>query len=315
MLKNLQHPFKKNKLKTFLFFLFLAMIYWLLTKFSKDYTAVVNANVTYEQIPINTLLAEDTPENLPFEITANGFEIIYYKLKNPAVTFPLSPYYKDTTAMVRISGDEVSRILTSQLNNTSVKNLFNGALVVQLDKIISKKVPVIPAIKIKYKEAYASLDSLVVVPDSVMVSGPSQMLKEINAVETAFTSLENVSSNVVRQVPLIAPPSAKIAVNPTSVKIALEVNEFTQKKIQLPVTIENLPEGVTIKLIPELVTVSFNVSVADFTTISEEDFKVVCKYTERNKVENFMIPTLVKKPENVINIELNVKKIDYLVFK
>ena len=91
--------------------------------------------------------------------------------------------------------------------------------------------------------------------------------------------------------------------------------EFSKKEMVLPIAVINIPEGTSIKLIPNIVSMSFNVSVDDLTEITEKDFKLVCDYAQRDIEENFMIPNLIKSPPCIINIEFDPKKIDYLIFK
>jgi hypothetical protein len=64
-----------------------------------------------------------------------------------------------------------------------------------------------------------------------------------------------------------------------------------------------------------MVGLTFSVPVEDFIGITEKDFIIVCDYSERNSEENFMIPKIVESPKQAINIEFDLKKIDYLLFK
>ena len=53
--------FKKHKnlkVKRFLFFLLLAAIFWVLTKFSREFTATMVAKIQYENVPENAALSE-----------------------------------------------------------------------------------------------------------------------------------------------------------------------------------------------------------------------------------------------------------------
>jgi len=107
----------------------------------------------------------------------------------------------------------------------------------------------------------------------------------------------------------------KISFDPKEVTVSVEVSEFSQKEIVLPIEVINLPENIIIKLIPSVVTVVFNVSVEEFKEITENDFSLVCDYAKRNIEENFMIPDLIKSPSGIVNMEFDTKKIDYLIFK
>ena len=85
--------------------------------------------------------------------------------------------------------------------------------------------------------------------------------------------------------------------------------------MMVPIDLINVPQGTVVKLIPNVVSVTFNVSVEDFKEITEKDFRLVCDFNERNADEDFMVLKLAASPAGIYNIELSTKKIDYLIFK
>ena len=97
--------------------------------------------------------------------------------------------------------------------------------------------------------------------------------------------------------------------------MSLKVAEFSQGKFTLPIEVINLPPDLDIKLVSPNVTVSYDVSVNDFSEISKDSFRVICDYSKRNKEENFMLPILEKMPPNIQNVVFEPKKIDFLIFK
>jgi len=296
--------------------LLLAVTYWFLTKFSKDYTANSKADLVYLEIPENTILTEDYPKELDFQITASGFDILYTKFKNIKVEIALDKFYKNGAENITIPESELSKLISKELTSgITLKKVGRSSLVINLDGIVSKSVPVFSNVKIKFKDGFLALDSLIILPDSVRVSGPAAVLRDITSVETVLFSLENIENDIEEIVPLIKPPSKKINIEPTSVEVAMDVAEFSQKSVVLPVNVINLPKNINIKLIPANVTITFNVSVEEFNSLNENDFKLICDFSERNGEENFMIPKLTTKPNFIKNIEFETKKIDYLIFK
>ncbi|MFT4668899.1 MAG: YbbR domain-containing protein, partial [Ulvibacter sp.] len=109
--------------------------------------------------------------------------------------------------------------------------------------------------------------------------------------------------------------NTKVSIDPMEVNISVNVAEFTQKKMVVPIQLTNVPQETIVKLIPTTVTVTFNVSVEDFNEINASDFKLVCDFNERNLDEDFILLKLEEGPPRIYNIELSTKKIDYLIFK
>lgn len=308
--------FKRSKIKSFLFFLLLAMLFWTLTKFAKEYTATVTATVTYYNPPNDTLLSKEHPDEVSFDLTGNGFGFLFYKFRNPEVRIDLSEYYREGTTEIVIPKNELVKVTTAQLKKSiAVKNIAPEQLVIPLDAIVSKKVPVISRATISFQNGYQALDSLHSVPDSVLVSGPSRYVYTLDSIVTENRSFNKVQGDISENVSLIVADSLRLKLSPEKVRISITVDEFAEKQMAIPVEVINLPEGTTIKLIPKMITVTFNASVRNFKAISRDSLRIICDYNERNSEENFMIPKLIKAPKGIVNAEFSTKKIDYLIFK
>jgi hypothetical protein len=316
MTKQLNNPFKNSKLKAIFFFLLLATFFWILTKFSRHYTATATAYVNYVNIPNTTLLTDENAKEITFDLSASGFEFLFYKLKRPTIEIDVGRYYSSGMDHILLRKNDLVRIISAGLNaNLTIKDLSVEQLRVQLDNIVLKKVPVITETDFSFKKGFRQVDSIKISPDSIMISGPSTYLDTINFVKTMMLSEKNLDKNILKNVAIKEYPTQKISFDPKEVTVSVKVSEFSQKEIVLPIEVINLPENTIIKLIPSVVTVVFNVSVEEFKEITENDFSLICDYAKRNIEENFMIPDLIKSPTGIVNMEFDTKKIDYLIFK
>ncbi|SRX55622.1 CdaR family protein [Aequorivita sp. CIP111184] len=307
---------KNSKVKRFLFFLVLATIFWVLTKFSREFTSTMQARINYENIPETAALAGNNINDITFDLTANGFEILFYKFKKPTIEVQVSKYYTNEKKGFTISKNDLLRLVASNFNrNLAIKNLSVEQLEVRLDPIVLKKVRVVAMTDISFKNGFKAVDSIIVFPDSITISGPSGSLKNIKTIATDLISLKDVEKNISETIKISKPSKEVVLVKPNKVGVKLEVAEFSQGKFTLPVEVINLPPDVEIKLVPQVITISFDVSVNDFAKITKENFRVVCDYSKRNENENFMLPFLEKKPQNIINVMFEPKKIDFFVFK
>lgn len=316
MLKYFVKQFKKGKLKMFFVFLALALFFWVLTKYSKEYTATVNATIIFNNPPDNTSIINKRSSDISFDLTANGFEFLYFKFKRPLLNIDINKYYTKNGNDISISRGEIIKIINYHLkNDISVKNVSVNELVIELDSIIFKKIPVIIQTDITFRDGYKSIGKIRIDPDSVLVSGPSKSIQEINQIKTNILSLLDVNTNILENIALQTPESLDITISPQNVTISHIVEEFTQKSLILPLKVYNLAKGLKIKLIPEFITITFDVTVNEFNNISKKDFVLICDYTKRDKNENFMIPELLEKPESILNIVIKAKKVDYLIFK
>ncbi len=316
MAKGFFHKYSKRKMKLFLFFLVVASIFWILTKFGREFTTTVEAKIKYENLPETTALSEDNLRAINFDLTANGFEILFYKFKKPTLTIDVTNYYEKNKYVFTISHNELIRKLSSSFNKyMEIKNLSVDQLKVKLDPIVLKKVRVWPKTEISFKEGFKPIDSIRSVPDSVTILGPQESLKDIDSITTEKLILKNIEKNISEIVGVVPPSEAVVAIKPEKVRLEWSVAEFSQGQFILPVEVINLPPGVELKLVPRRISVSFDMAVQNFSDVSPENFRVVCDYSQRNREENFMLPKLAKKPEGAMNIVFEPKKIDFLIFK
>ena len=84
MAKTFKNPFKNSKLKAFIVFLFLASVFWMLTKFSKQDVASVGATISFVNIPQGYMLDENTIQDFSFNVNATRFEFLGYVFKKPS---------------------------------------------------------------------------------------------------------------------------------------------------------------------------------------------------------------------------------------
>lgn len=316
MTKGNLRKYPKKKVKVFIFFLVVASVFWILTKFSREFTASVVAKVNYRNLPKTVALSENTVNEISFDLTANGFEIIFYKLKKPSLEVDVSKYYDTTKNGFVISRNELVRNLSGQFNKyMDIRNLSVEGLEVNLDPIVLKKIAVRPQLDIAFKHGFKPIDSILVQPDSVTISGPEGVLSQIFSVKTELVSLDNVEKTISQTARIVSPSSEVENITPNEVKLQWSVAEFSQGKLTLPVEVINLPPGIELKLVPERMTVSFDIAVSDFAAVSPENFRVVCDYSKRNSSENFMLPQLKKKPQGAVNVVFEPKKIDFFIFK
>lgn len=316
MLRPLFQQIKKGKFKTFFLFLLLALLFWVLTKFSKEYTDTVKANLVYKDLPENITISGDRFSEINFDMKSNGFEFLYYKIKRPTINLNISSYYNEGMNHINLTKDDLISLLNDQLsNNNSVKNVIGNGIKIILDNIITLKFPVSIQTEIQFKEGYKNIGDISSVPDSVLVSGPFVTLSKIENIKSEEFKKVGLDHTISEDIKLIKPSENDVTIEPDMVSISIVVKEFTQKQLVLPLILNNVPDGQSVKLIPETITITFDISVDDFNTVSESDFKIICDFAERNDTENSIVLKIEMVPENIMNVELDVNTIEYLIFK
>jgi YbbR domain-containing protein len=196
-----------------------------------------------------------------------------------------------------------------------VKRVSGDGLVIELDAIVSMKLPVIIQSNIQFKEGFKGIGALKTEPDSVLVSGPQNEFISLDHITSESLDLSDVDNDVDMEIKLTPPEDVNINIVPTRVRAILNVEEFTQKQLILPIELINIPEGQTVKLFPETLSITFDISIDDFNAITESDFRIICDFSKRDESNNSLIPYIEQFPATISNIVLSSQRIEYLIFK
>ncbi len=307
---------REKKIKTFLFFLLLATVFWVLTKYSNEYTQSIISKVTYTNLPQNTVLSEDNISEISFDVVANGFEFLVFKIKKPTVNIDVSRYYSKNNKAVTISNNELKKLITTQLNkNILVRNVSVNELPVHLTAIKTKKIVITPTFTINYKAGYKNTQPPLLSPDSVMVSAPEKVLDSLHSIKTESVTFSEVTKSIDKKIKLSLPENEFLNISPTEVRLTIPVEETVQKTVELPVTLLNLPRRLTVKIIPETVSVTYTTSVSKFNKINPDEFTIVADYVKRNENETSLPVRVSKQPEQVFDVLINPQVINFLIVK
>ena len=306
---------KNPKIKSFLFFLFLATLFWFLTKFSRDSEATLTTSIDYINIPDAVIVTSDNVKEITFDVSGNGFQLLSHKLRKTPLEIDVSTYYKEADSVIVLPLQELQKLILKQLNLSVIKNISETELELTLDKNASKRIPIRLQSQLSFKDGYYQKGEIKIIPDSVDISGPSEEIDTITFIPTQLLKRKDVSKGFTETINLIKPQNKKVLLNPNNVSITIDAEEFSQMTMEIPVEVINLTEGTELKLFPESIEITFDVSIKDFGNLTTDDFKIICDFSERIEDGSFMIPKLIKHPENLQHLELETKKIEFLIFK
>ena len=316
MAKTFKNPFKNSKLKAFIVFLFLASVFWMLTKFSKQDVASVGATISFVNIPQGYMLDENTIQDFSFNVNATRFEFLGYVFKKPSIKIDVGAFFNETTNTARVDGATLEKLILNQVvDDGFVTQLSLPELMITLEPLSFKKVPILGQVSISYDVGFDALGPLQIKPDSVTITGSKQLLDTIVSITTTPLELFDISASFRQAISVESISNSTATISPKTVTISQNVSEFSQKILMVPVTMINQPSQGNFKLLPASIRVAFNVPVDRFNEITLEDFTIICDYNSRDREDNFLIPVVQQMPANITGVEMETKKIDLLIFK
>jgi len=286
---------KARNYKVFLVFVMISTIFWLLIKFSKQYTSIVQFPVEYTSIP-NDLVWDAIPENsLYMSTTASGFQHLSYALWKQKVRLDMSKIRNlSGYQYYLIPKEQISEIIDQFPSNIELVYRSPDSIFFDLSKRIEKKVAVVLRDSLSLAPSFRFVKHAVVKPDSVVVSGPESVVSTINSIETELLVIDNIRKNTTESVKLKPLGHKKVEVANKYVEVSLEVEQFTQNTIEVPIIIKNVPSGYLLKIFPDNVKVTFNTSLSNFEEIDQSSFYVIADYNKIKEANSQLIPLKLK---------------------
>jgi len=304
--------FKKANVKSFLFFLIFSSLIWLIVQFSQQYTEILEIPIKYQNFPQDKLIEEEE-NHLEIRVQQTGFQLAWLKIFKPEITINLAELPSDSTYLrynLLENHYDLVKEIPIDLNKAE---FLEKEIHIPYQMKDTKKVPIIPQIDIKYAPGYASEKELILMTDSVQISGTQVNLDSISEIHTRPLNLENVDADLLEKVKLEEPEN--IVLYQREIYFKLDVERFTEKQMKIPVEVINSPPNIEVSLYPSEVTITFKVALEKYQQIGQLDFLIVCDYKDLENNSDFFIPKVIEQPDYIQNLRLSPRTIDYIIKK
>ncbi len=304
---------KKSNLQTFGFFLFFSAMVWVLVQLSKDYTQVVSIPLEYVNPPMDKSVAEEKPGSAEIRMQDKGFSILYFQLFTPELQIDLEQAREENGQLV-YSFEDNREDITRQLDIDFEETRFLvEELIIDFQPKKLKRVKVVPRLNLSYAVGYSANEEIRLNPDSVDVSGPESIIDTLTEIKTFLLKKNDISDDISGKVAIDTTGLGMLSFYLTEVSYALEVEKFTEGQVQVPVEVQNVPQGVNLSIFPQEVKLFYQVNLKQYDLVHPEDFSVVCDFEDITEGQDYLLPELVRKPEFVTNIRLSERKIQFII--
>lgn len=310
----IQASIKSGKINKFILFLIVSFIILLLSKLSKDYTKVVSFNVEIENLPEEQVIIKDSTHKIDILLKTYGFKLMRYYLSSPKLTVDLEKIQNIQRSYIWTATNNAVDVKNQFAENVEVENILTDSIIFSYDVNYVKKVPVILSKKVNFAPGYNVKENYALNPDSVRLIGPRVIVDAIDEVITDSLIMENVKNKIDVTLGLKLPNQIEtIAMSSKRVNVLGNVDKFTEGTVQVPIVVTNLPDNMNVNYFPKKVSVVFNTALSNYESISANDFRIECNFTELSNESSFLVPRLTKKPEIAKSIKINQTRIEFII--
>lgn len=316
----LLHKWLNNRdVYVFLVFLLIATAFWFMNALRDNYLADFSYPVRFVNVPDDEIVVGGTDQKVAVKVSANGYTIVRQRLNRS-----FAPLVFDVAQMRRSAAGEngnawvltrsqMNRVREQLLVGMDLVELRPDTLVLQIDKIRDRKVPVVLKGSISFEKQFLQAGDLVFNPDSVMISGPASLVDTIQAVATRSLNVELLSESYQQKVQLERLPNVKLS--HSEAELTIPVEPFSEKTISLALQVVGLPDSLQLKAFPSAVELTFRAGVSRFESIQPSDFRAVVDASEvlKNQRPARLRVRIERVPEHIQAYDFSPLFVEYLL--
>lgn len=292
----------------------IAFVFWVLVKLSQSYPTIkiVVFNI---DIPENKSLVKYPPTDISAELKGTGWDLMlehFFHSKIP-VFIPMP----DNNSMYLNQNRMRTEIRNSlRFREIEVLSVNYDDIQIQLEDKKEKKVPIVFESELIFAPGNQLKQIPKLTPDSVLLTGPVSLLDSIASWPTKMVQLLDIKSSSTFEVDL-QKPSLELKLNKTQTAVSLEVEQFTEKTLYIPVKVLNKPEGDSLKIFPDKIQLTCQVGLSRYNEVAYQDFSIEAdlKDVPLQEGKNTVTVRLTHQPLFVKGAKLERKSVEFYIVK
>ncbi len=310
-----------KRLQIILICFVVSVVFWFLIAMSKTYTGSFIFPVQYINLPVERIVVNDLPKSIVLSVKTTGFHILSYsfsKSMNPViidVQASLAGKLDIRNDQVSVPSKSFTGDFSRQLGNEYfISGFAPDSIVFSFSYKISKRVPVILQSDIDLEKQFDTTGSALIIPDSVTISGPADLIASVSNVKTEMLRQSGVKNSINTKLDLVS--ERLVATDVNQVTVTVPVEKFTEGTVEVPLHPINVAQGYSLKTFPDKVTVQYRISLSKYNEVRPEMFDAIVDASglpdpkiKQLKVRLETIPVYVK------SVRIDPAKTDYILRK
>ena len=312
----------KKKALMFGFFLVVSTAFWFINRLSEYYSTEINYPIVYQDFPKQKVQIGSPSSNLKIKVRALGYIILRYSLSSKyiPITFNVNSF-----SMKRLPGSDSSVFyIQTQYTRDYIANQLSSefeiidikpdTLYFRFANMKSRMLPVKPKFIYQLEKQMILKTEPQLNPDSILVSGPDYIMDTITSLETLPIDLGVISHK--KEVKVNMKEIKNLYFKISKVNVAIDVEQFTEKTIQIPITVLNMPESYELKTFPHDILLTCQVGLSNYEKLDSGFFRAEIDYNETLKSESGKLQvSLVKQPAFIRAANFTPASVEFLIEK
>ena len=288
----------------------IALIFWLLVKLSQTYTSDKAVEMNF-RVPENLAFRDAPPQDVVIEMEGTGWDLLFEYFASPAV--PLQYDLLDRRELV-LSRNNLRSDLQDQLFSGDLRiiDINYDRIELTLEERVTRRVPIRLHSRLSFAPEHQLRGPVRLKPDSVDVTGPVSRVDSISFWPSDSLIMNRLKTSLTTNLPL-RKPSREISLNPRVVQAVIPMEQFTQKSLFVPLTVENAPDSV--QVFPRQIAVTCVLGLSQYEKVRSTDFRftIDLENVDLQSENNAVLIEMAEQPDSVRNIQFTPRAAKYFI--
>ena len=264
-----------KELRTYLIFVFLAWIIWIMYSRGTMRDFELEAPVVYYGIPDDVKMENEMPQSITFSISDKGSQAWQYLfLDVDTIEVDLTQQFAEgKKPFIHIYFTDYIEAMIGAVSQTcKIVSIDPATYESHYEKVFMRRVPVVLSNEPETDPAFTISGPVAIEPAEVKVRGNRRLVEHVKSVrvDTIRGVFNSPQSMPVRLVGIKG-----IELLDKDVQVSFNVERMTEKRFTLPITVRNAPKHWNVRVFPKKVDVVFNVGLSRFKTLSSQGMEVI----------------------------------------
>jgi hypothetical protein len=282
---------------------------WGSISLSDYYYTNVDVKLSLVNFPKNYTTGSKLPDKVTLKVKGQGWKLVSFNVGSDA-DFKVSMNHDSGKKVISLYNYlESNRWL---LSDVDIISIHPDTISFYVEKIIKRKLPVVPDLDLDYKPGYGLAQDIIVKPDSVIVDGPFSILKSIKGIKTEKLSLTSLDYKTDASVNLA--PKRGFSFNTDVINLMLDIQKIVDKNFEnISIEVLDVPPGKEVLLLPNKIGINARGGIDVLVRLKENQFHAFIHYKDVVMDTTGSVTPFIEKPKDVSIQFLRPERLRYII--
>jgi hypothetical protein len=287
----------------------IAFVFWIFSKLSKTYNSDIQVHLEYILPDKNSILTKKPPPKLDVTLDGTGWNLMFNSIhqRSPKLEYRLN---QDTFQEIRLQ--RLTRDLQFKLGfGANIGTINPDFIPLVMDVKARKRIPIKLINKISLEEQFVESAAKTILPDTIVIEGPSSIIQNIKEWHTLPLEVNKLSHRLKDTISLAPYPNPQVRFIPNFVAYDVFVEQLTEKEVEVPIILTEKKTDVLI--FPKSIKVKCTIGLSNYEKLTPALFHYQVDISKgKNGIAEIIV---VKEPSFLKFKKHETETIQYFIIK